>query len=107
MIVAFMGSDGSGKTKICSELGKKLKKIGYKINIKAEFDFFVLKYFLKLFPQKKLNQIRRNIIQGNIKEKSDSQTWREYFSKVYKGKSSTLYKIWLLFVLMDHYIEHI
>jgi thymidylate kinase len=62
MIIAFMGNDGSGKTSIAKELHKFFKEVGMDVYYKHEYDYALLKYFLRLMGKKNLLRTRKEMI---------------------------------------------
>jgi thymidylate kinase len=84
-----MGLSGSGKTTITKALEAELKILDYKTTRKVEFEYFILKYVLKIFESTKkpvLPNIRKYVVEGN---------------------RASIYKLWLIFVLLDHISTHI
>jgi len=70
MIVAFMGNDGSGKSTLSQLFFRKLKEEGYsKIEYRRGFEYFTLKYILKLFRLKSLEEKREILLDKKIKKK--------------------------------------
>ncbi len=90
MIIAFMGNDGSGKTTIARAFREKLSRVGLTVEYREEFDYFILKYFLKLFPTNKLGKMRNKFLK---KEKVE--------------KIPIYFKVWPLLVWFDLLLEYI
>lgn len=85
MIIAFSGMSGTGKTTIIKALECRLKESGHKVIRKVEFDYLVLGHILRIFGSSRVSQARKIVLEG---------------------ERGTLYKLWLLLVLLDHILAH-
>ena len=90
MIVSFSGNDGSGKTTIAKEFKKTLTNAGFQVQYRQEFDYFLLKYLLKLFPQKTVQKERSSFVNAHAAK-----------------KHSFIQKLWVYFVWFDCMLEQI
>jgi glycosyltransferase involved in cell wall biosynthesis len=59
MIIAFMGNDGSGKTTLARKLLENLRASGFDVRYKAEFNYFLLDIFSKLFRKERIYKIKK------------------------------------------------
>jgi len=91
MIIAFLGVDGVGKTTIGRKLQKILAEKNHKVEYRKEFDYFFIKYVLKLyikiFGYKKFSKTRKKVI--------------------VTGEKSYYYKFWVWFVWLDYFLEYL
>ncbi|MDO8634568.1 MAG: hypothetical protein Q7K34_04725 [archaeon] len=81
MIVTFIGNDGSGKTTIAKEIESFFRKYGFPVEYRHEYDYFILKYVLRLINKKSLQKKREEFL-------------------VHKKKGMIFY-LWIILVWID------
>lgn len=90
MIVVFSGNDGSGKSTLSKLFYQKIKEERRcKVKYRRGFEYFLLKYILKLFPQAGLEDTRDVFLDTKIKNKGwfyklsgmvwPAAVWLDYF----------------------------
>lgn len=72
MIVSFSGNDGSGKSTLAREVEKTLKQAGFSVVYREEFNYFLLKYVLKLLPRKTVAHQTNSFMELKDKQKAPS-----------------------------------
>lgn len=95
MILSLSGTDGSGKTTLGTKLKNELESVGIQTEYRVEFDYFVIKYLLKLLPKKFLQSQRDGFL--HPEENPEPR----------KKGTSLLFRIWVYFVAFDQLLEWI
>lgn len=88
MIIAFMGNDGSGKTTIGKKIYEKFKEIGFDVEYREEFNYFLIKYIFKFVSKSQIEKKRQSFTKNN-------------------KKKPFVYNIWPLLIWFDCLIEYI
>ncbi|HWH08212.1 MAG TPA: hypothetical protein VNX21_03365, partial [Candidatus Thermoplasmatota archaeon] len=62
MIVGLMGNDGSGKTTLGRRVAAELRRAGLRVQQRSEFDYFLLRYPLRLVPRRRKDAVSTRLV---------------------------------------------